>query len=128
MDTFETQFFETLLWQALNIHDENGESTGERIEDRFYVSDLDPLAVAELKAELEDFTEEACEMLDAEGNGDAHDAHIFCLTRNRHGAGFWDGDYPTYGEALTEMSHGYGEIHLYVGDDGRLYVAGYGNG
>lgn len=53
------------------------------------------------------------------------------LTRNREGAGFWDGDYPepftgeghyaTVGDYLTAMAHPYGEINVYVGDDGDVY-------
>jgi hypothetical protein len=48
-------------------------------------------------------------------------AHDFWLTRNGHGAGFWDGDYPeTDGTILTEHAKRFGEINLLVGDDGRI--------
>jgi hypothetical protein len=47
----------------------------------------------------------------------------FWLTRNHHGAGFWDGDYPKeIGEALTKLSHEFGETDAYVGDDGKLHL------
>jgi hypothetical protein len=50
--------------------------------------------------------------------------HDFALTRNGHGAGFWDGDYPEPAAGcLTAASHECGEQSLYVGDDGRLHVA-----
>lgn len=50
-------------------------------------------------------------------------AHDFWLTRNRHGAGFWDGAYPKeIGDKLTEIAHSFGECDLYVGDDGKFYV------
>lgn len=50
-------------------------------------------------------------------------AHDFWLTRNRHGAGFWDGDYPEkVGARLTDAAHKFGECWLYVGDDGTLYI------
>lgn len=49
-------------------------------------------------------------------------AHDFWLTRNRHGAGFWDGDYPKeQGKQLTDIAHGFGECNLYIGDDGKIY-------
>jgi hypothetical protein len=52
-----------------------------------------------------------------------HIPHDFWLTRNRHGAGFWDGDYPEpIATQLTELAHSFGECDLYVGDDGLLYV------
>ena len=42
-----------------------------------------------------------------------HDAeqmgHDFYLTRERHGAGYWDGDYPhDVGRRLTDEAHAYG--------------------
>lgn len=49
-------------------------------------------------------------------------AHDFWLTRNHHGAGFWDGDYPKeLGEKLTTIAHGFGECNLYIGDDDLAY-------
>ena len=52
-------------------------------------------------------------------------AHDFWLTRNRHGAGFWDGDYEEEaGKKLTEIAHSFGEVHPYVGDDGKIYISG----
>lgn len=50
-------------------------------------------------------------------------AHNFWLTRNRHGAGFWDGDWPEpFAKQLTDAAHKFGSCDLYVGDDGRLYI------
>lgn len=49
----------------------------------------------------------------------------FHLTRNRHGAGFWDGDWP--GDAatiLTNAAHVYGTCELVEGDDGKIYHHG----
>jgi hypothetical protein len=49
---------------------------------------------------------------DLEGEDMARAGHDFYLTRNRHGAGFWDGDYEKEkGERLTAASHPYGETH-----------------
>lgn len=46
----------------------------------------------------------------------------FWLTRNRHGAGFWDGDWPEPdATVLTEAAKAFGEVDPYVGDDGKLY-------
>lgn len=44
----------------------------------------------------------------------------FWLTRNGHGAGFWDGDWE-HGEELTKSAHSYGEFELYLGDDNKIY-------
>ena len=58
---------------------------------------------------------EAKKPYDAENAG-----HDFWLTRNGHGAGFWDRDLPKdVGDALTRASEKYGEINLYV-EGGRI--------
>lgn len=46
----------------------------------------------------------------------------FWLTRNGHGAGFWDRGAGEVGEQLTEASKAYGESHLYVSDAGEFEV------
>lgn len=52
-------------------------------------------------------------------------AHDFWLTRNHHGAGFWDGDWPEpLASLLTALSHTFGDVALYVGDDGLIYQLG----
>ena len=49
--------------------------------------------------------------------------HDFWLTRCNHGCGFWDGDWnDAADEAMTVSSRKFGEVNLYVGDDGRVYA------
>lgn len=49
----------------------------------------------------------------------------FWLTRNGHGAGFWDSP-EIWGEensnVLTDISTSFGETWVYVGDDGLVYA------
>jgi hypothetical protein len=46
----------------------------------------------------------------------------FWLTRNGHGVGFWDGDWPEpMADHLTEISKKFGEFDLYNGDNGQVY-------
>lgn len=53
--------------------------------------------------------------------------HDFWLTRNGHGAGFWDRYYGAddprteNGRKLTEAAKTFGECDLYVGDNGEIY-------
>jgi hypothetical protein len=47
--------------------------------------------------------------------------HDFWLTRNGHGAGFWDRGLGELGDRLTAACKPYGEIYLYIGDDGKVY-------
>lgn len=50
--------------------------------------------------------------------------HDFWLTRNGHGAGFWDRGLGELGERLTKISKDFGEIDLYLGDDELVWIAG----
>lgn len=48
--------------------------------------------------------------------------HDFWLTRNGHGAGFWDGDWPEpYADILDKASKAMGEVYLFVNDDGKIH-------
>lgn len=53
----------------------------------------------------------------------------FWLTRQGHGAGFWDGDWPEdASERLTALAHAFGPFELYCGDDGQIYAMGHEGG
>ena len=54
------------------------------------------------------------------GEDSSRAGHDFFLTRNRHGAGFWDRNLGQVGDRLTTAAHVYGECYLYAADvDGR---------
>jgi hypothetical protein len=48
-------------------------------------------------------------------------AHDIWLTRNRHGAGFWDRGHGEADQMLTHCAHLLGERDVYRGDDGLIY-------
>lgn len=51
--------------------------------------------------------------------------HMFWLTRNGHGTGFWDQDMGDLGGKLTKASDAFPPAYLYEGDDGVYhYFAG----
>jgi hypothetical protein len=55
----------------------------------------------------------------------AYAGHDFWLTRNGHGAGFWDRtelDADGLGDALTEIAESFGQVWTYIGDDGLIYI------
>lgn len=50
--------------------------------------------------------------------------HDLWLTRCGHGAGFWDGDWPEpQATQLTELAEALGNVDLYLGDDGKVYMS-----
>lgn len=51
-----------------------------------------------------------------------HAGHDFWLTRNGHGAGFWDRGMGDLGERLSKASKAHGGADLYQGDDGKFYL------
>jgi len=103
-------------------------------DENYGVSDLAPEALARMVADCEKFQADNAEWItdahltnansEALWDADEKAGHDFWLTRNGHGAGFWDGDWlDDAGKALTAASKAFGECSLYVGDDGRLYIS-----
>lgn len=109
-EQFTEAYLEALVWSS---DDESQEWRGARLS-----AALKERARIECRA----FLYRVAVYIDAEPTapGMAAAGHDFALTRNRHGAGFWDGDWPMYGELLTKVSHSFGEIDLYVSDAGEI--------
>ena len=107
-ESFFLQYLETAAW---------AESSNE---DDFESHEFSKEALAIMRADCDAFyddNQEAIDRYDYERCG-----HDFWLTRNGHGAGFWDGDYPKEdGDKLTEASKAFGETWLTIGDDGLIY-------
>ena len=91
--------------------------------------DLPPKTVEAMRADVERFARAHADAIEtwpgASGrNDDPYGAagHDLWLTRNGHGAGFWDGDWPEPAATeLDEAAKRMGGVDLYVGDDGRIY-------
>jgi hypothetical protein len=98
------------------------DESGEPLDERFDAMDVDASTLRVLREELEDFIASNTALLGASGLDSGQIGHDFWLTRNRHGAGFWDRGRGEVGEALTTACRPYGEVTLYVGDDGRVYA------
>lgn len=135
LDAFTRGFLECALWSTT---DESTDQGGAPLDQSFTLDDIHENTLAGMIAECERFQREHAADIDAMNTAkhnpcfgprseiEACFGHDFWLTRNGHGAGFWDGDYPEeMGEHLTEASHAYGEVNLYVGDDGKIYAMGY---
>jgi len=121
-DAFTQAYFEAALWSTNDQSDEQG---GEPLDRNYGIDDFDPATRDKMIADCADFQERFGDLIrddDPAGRYDRWElaGHDFWLTRNRHGAGFWDGDWPKNGDALTSASKEYGEFDLYV-DDGIIY-------
>jgi len=110
LDKFTRAYLECALWSSLD--DETPLDRGHDI------IDISEPCLTAMIADCTKFQAENMPMIICDLSQAGYD---FWLTRNHHGAGFWDGDWPEHGDILTEKSHKYGECDLYVGDDGLIY-------
>lgn len=80
---------------------------------------------ASLREEIEAFLEDNAEDLQAAldsrcGYTQTHIGEDIALTRNHHGAGFWDRGLDGVGTRLTEAAHSLGSFDLYATTDGVI--------
>lgn len=109
-------YVEAALWSSLG-------DDGEPLDAAYDADDISPDARESMDSDVYDFLN-LCwrEGLDLSPIEPEQIGHDFWLTRNHHGAGFWDRGLGELGERLTALAHSYGDSDLYVGDDGRIYV------
>lgn len=114
-------YLETALWSSNAWWKMDDESQNPPPCDEDYViEDFSPEAVASATADCESFWEANRESIRRSGQDESSVGHDLWLTRNHHGAGFWDGDYGDEGEALTNSAHALGECNIDIGPDGKL--------
>jgi len=117
MDAFTKAYLEAALWSSNDNADDQG---GEPLDSNYSFGDIASETLASIKSDCEAFQRDHAEDI---GSNVEQAGHDFWLTRNHHGAGFWDGDWPEeVGERLTDASNAYGGVDLYVGDDGFIYA------
>jgi hypothetical protein len=126
LDEFTTAYIECALWSETDNADDSG---GEPLDKNYNIDDVADEAIEKMAADCAKFQADNAELLararynSREWSDEAMAGHDFWLTRNRHGAGFWDGDLSSeIGEALTEAARKFRECDLIVGDDGKIYV------
>jgi len=127
-DEFFSGYVETALWSS---NDESDESGGQPLDENYTSEDIAAECLAQMEADCRAFfdanytTIDEAEVTYGPDYGKwAHVGHDFWLTRNGHGAGFWDGDYSEPAdEILTEAAEAFGETDLYIGDDGQIYCS-----
>jgi len=117
LDAFEQAFLTCALWSST---DESDESGGEPLDANYEIGDFEEAALRRLLRDCRDFRETNSELL-AQAGDDAQNGHDFWLTRNGHGAGFWDRGYGNVGDALTLACKAYGSVDLVV-SEGKIYT------
>lgn len=122
MDKFTQAYIAAAFWT------ETSDGDDVPLDDSYGVEDLDPAALSGIVEDCNRFqTTHALLLKEAYESGryytEASAGHDFWLTRNRHGAGYWDRDLDDVGESLSEAARLEGGRCLYVGDDNKIYAA-----
>lgn len=111
------QYLESALFSST---DEDGEP----LDGRFCTDNFASETRERMETDLTEFISGNRELVDRYLNAYEYGqlAHDFWLTRNGHGAGFWDRGIGELGSELTEAAKVHGSVDLYVGDDGQIYA------
>jgi hypothetical protein len=132
--TFFEAYLVAALWSSTiteGAEDDPGEREGDPFDKHFSTSDFTDEALETMRAHAFSFWcrmwyyidhEKAPVSSYTEPRNATQAGHDFWLTQNGHGAGFWDGDWPTYGEQFTKLSKCYPEINLYVTPENQVGV------
>ena len=110
-EIFVRAYLEAALW-ASSVPDGD-----EPLDAVFGIDDFSKEAFDQAVRECNDFIKSNRKDLESVGT-EAQHGHDFWLTRNRHGAGFWDRGYGAVGKRLTDNAHAYGQANAYAGEDG----------
>lgn len=116
IDDFTKGYIECALWSSTG-------DDGTQLDENHGIEDLAPETLVTMIEDCRQFQETYAEDLAQADSrhGSAGHGHDFWLTRNRHGAGFWDRGYGAVGQRLTDAAHAEGSVDLYIGDDGKIY-------
>jgi len=117
MDTFFRHYLLCALWSSTDNANESG---GDPLDDNYGIADFTPDAKAKLREDCVAFVD--TNLTDLASIDAKQAGHDFWLTRNGHGAGFWDRGLGALGERLTKASKPYGSCDIVVGDDGMLHI------
>jgi hypothetical protein len=139
LESFLDEYIQAALFTS---NDESTPSGGEPFDRNYGPDDIAPETLDKMRADCVAFLAhpnggrliEIAERLEAEGkyvcparetDVAGYAAHDFWLTRNGHGAGFWETwEWPKgMGKTLDETAKGFGTFDLYLGDDGLIYGA-----
>jgi hypothetical protein len=108
LQTFLLAYQTCALWSSI---DEVGESSS--------VDDISEVTAKQMRVDCQAFLDDHAEDI---GDHLARAGQDFWLTRNGHGAGFWDGDWEKEaGARMTKDAKVYGGVDLYVDEDGKVH-------
>ena len=119
LDEFTRSYLECALWSSIDEQpDGNG---GPPLDQEYCAHDISQDTLREMVDDCADFQKSNVALLDCAyelgGYEEGRAGFDFWLTRNGHGAGFWDRGLGETGDKLTEACKMYGDVTLYACDD-----------
>ena len=124
---FVQGYLEAALWSSVIYRGEEGaeeEGNEDPFDKHYGVDDFTDDALIKSINDCNNFVRENGEKLSGASLDYGQHGHDFWLTRNRHGAGFWDRGYGVVGKELSDAAKAYGEVNLYETDDKKVGVDG----
>lgn len=117
---FVDGYIECSLWSS---HDNADESGGAPLDENYGPEDIAADALQKMQEDCTIFiTANLADLMALPASATPEQCgHDFWLTRNGHGAGFWDRGYGAIGDRLTKACKACGSVDLTVGDDGKIY-------
>lgn len=117
IDAFTQAYVECALWSSTDNSRSDG---GDPLDHNYDMDDISPECAREMIDDCRQFQYYQRELLAkvySERYTEEHAGHDFWLTRNGHGAGFWDRGLGEVGEKLSKECKPYGSVDLYVVDE-----------
>lgn len=100
LDRFTRAYIECALWSTT-------QDDGRPYDDDYSLEDIPPSLLEIMVRDCQQFQEDNHDLL-MEAGSPEQNGHDFWLTREGHGAGFWDRGYGEVGDKLTEASDAWG--------------------
>lgn len=130
LDSFTRGYIECALWAS---YDESNESGGDPMDQNYSLEDIAPGTLSQMITDCERFQSENEELLRIyyqtvrrtdDSPAMSYAGHDFWLSRNGHGAGFFDRDNVDKDtrDKLQDAVKRCGPVDLYIGDDGKIYA------
>ena len=109
----DRSYLAAALWTS---HDDNEEP----LDKNYDITDVSEESAMKAEKDCADFMQRAGSLL--EGIDPEQAGHDLWLTRNGHGAGFWDRGLGEVGQQLSDIARSMGGSDAYVGDDGKVHL------
>lgn len=121
LDTIVQHYAVCALWSSHDMrHESDPDRYAENLDDGYDVADIAADTMTGMRDDVADFVASNAGDILASELTPEQTGHDFWLTRNGHGAGFWDRGLGELGDRLADAARVYGSVDLFVNDDDEI--------